>query len=233
MMRYSKLRPALLLLALVALASLAASACWFGDDDDSDGVTPTATSSPVPDTPMPSPSATVTPTVAPTEPPATATPTSQPPTATPPLPAEGVLIEHGNRSSGMVALTFDMGGRVDPALDIMQFLIDNNVRATIFMTGAMAENQNTEAGREVLRIVDRHRDQFDLGNHSYTHPDFRTLTPAQMRDEISRTEAAIAPHTSLDPRPLFRPPLGGWDQEVVSVLAGAGYPYTIMWDIDT
>jgi peptidoglycan/xylan/chitin deacetylase (PgdA/CDA1 family) len=200
----------------------------------------------VPDTPKPSPSPSVSPATAtptaqaatPTAQAATATPTTAAPTPTstptqPPAPVEGTLIEHGDRGSGKVALTFDMGGRVDPALDIMQFLIDNNVRSTIFMTGAMAENQNTEAGRDVLRILDANRDQFDLGNHSYTHPDFRQLSPEQMRDELSRTADAIAPYTSLDPRPLFRPPLGAWDDDVVSVVADAGYPYVIMWDIDT
>lgn len=226
-------RSAFQVLLVAILAAFVASACWFGgDDDDEPSPTPSPSASPTPSSTPTTAPATATPT--PTEEPPTPTPTSPPPTPTPPpLPAEGVVIEHGDRGSGMVALTFDMGGRVDPALDIMQFLIDNNVRATIFMTGAMAENQNTDAGREVLRIVTENQHLFDLGNHSYTHPDFRTLTPDQMRSEISRTETAVAPHTTLDMRPLFRPPLGAWDDEVVSVLAEVGYPYVIMWDIDT
>ena len=38
-----------------------------------------------------------------------------------------------------VALTFDMGGRMDPAVDIMNFLVDNEVCATIFATGVMSQ----------------------------------------------------------------------------------------------
>jgi len=126
-----------------------------------------------------------------------------------------------------------MGGRVEPALDIMNWLIDNDVPATIFMTGAMAENPNTDAGRQVLAMVDAHQNLFELGNHSYTHTDFRELDAAAMRSELERTEAAVAPHTSLDMRPLFRPPYGGVDQDVLNGVGAAGYAYTIMWDVDT
>jgi len=133
----------------------------------------------------------------------------------------------------MVALTFDMGGRVEPALDIMNWLIEHGVHATIFMTGAMAANANTEAGREVLRLIAAHPGQLALGNHSDTHPDFTTLTPAAMRAELERTEAAIAAVTRLSPRPYFRPPFGAYSAAVVSGAASAGYPYTVTWDIDT
>ncbi|MEX1103968.1 MAG: polysaccharide deacetylase family protein, partial [Dehalococcoidia bacterium] len=219
--------------AAIALAVLVVVLVRAGDDD-----TPAA-----PETATPTPPVTVEvpPTAtpgSPTAPVATATPTpttvpgSPTPTATS-LPATGTVFEHGDRGSNTIALTFDMGGRVDPALDIMNWLIDNEVHATIFMTGAMAENQNTDAGREVLALIDAHPDLFDLGNHSYTHPDFRDLTAQQMRDELSRTESAVAKSASMSMRPWFRPPFGGWDDEVVRTVAAAGYSGTIMWDIDT
>jgi peptidoglycan/xylan/chitin deacetylase (PgdA/CDA1 family) len=133
----------------------------------------------------------------------------------------------------MVALTFDMGGRVEPALDIMNWLIAHRVSATIFMTGAMAESPNTEAGREVLRLVAAHPDLFDLGNHSYSHPDFRELSREQMAQELERTEGAIAQVVGVSPRPWFRPPFGGVDADVVAGASAAGYSRTVMWDVDT
>ena len=197
---------------------------------------PTATpASPAPTATVatPTPTATATAARTPTPPAATATPTrATPPTATPP-PASGRLLTNGPRDSGLVALTFDMGGRVEPALDIMNWLITNRVHATIFMTGAMAENQNTGAGREVLRLVAAHPELFALGNHSDTHPDFTTLGAAAMRAELERTEAAIARIVATSPRPFFRPPFGAQNAAVVSAVAAAGYPFTVMWDIDT
>jgi peptidoglycan/xylan/chitin deacetylase (PgdA/CDA1 family) len=131
----------------------------------------------------------------------------------------------------MVALTFDMGGRTDPAIAIMGWLEDHGVPATIFMTGASVDS--TTAGRQVISIVNAHPDLFDLGNHSYGHPDLTTLTAGQVADELRRAEAAIAAHADQSPRPLFRPPSGGWDSEVLAGAGAAGYRWTVMWDVDT
>jgi peptidoglycan/xylan/chitin deacetylase (PgdA/CDA1 family) len=126
-----------------------------------------------------------------------------------------------------------MGGRVGDALAIVDLLIDRGIHASIFMTGAMADNVNTDAGRRVLARVDAHPDLFTLGNHSYTHRDFRDLSAAAIRDEIRRTEAAIRPYCSQDLRPFFRPPNGGYDDDVLAAVGAAGYRYTVTWDVDT
>lgn len=190
---------------------------------------PTATPVTTPDvapapTPRPSPRSTPSPTAR-----LTARPTVTP---SPTSPAS-VLVSHGSRSRSEIALTLDMGGRVGDALAIMDWLVDHGVHASIFMTGAMAANANTDAGRQVLGIVDERPDQFTLGNHSYTHRDFRTLTAAEIRDELRRTDAAIAPFCDQDPRPFFRPPSGGHDADVLAAIGAAGYRQTVMWDIDT
>lgn len=140
------------------------------------------------------------------------------------------FVTHGARTGEEVALTFDMGGRVGDAIAIVDWLVDHNVRASIFMTGAMADNPNTDAGRRVLAIVDAHSELLTLGNHSYTHRDFRDLTASQIRDELRRTESAIAPYCSQDLRPFFRPPNGGYDEDVLAAVGAAGYRYTLTWD---
>jgi peptidoglycan/xylan/chitin deacetylase (PgdA/CDA1 family) len=126
-----------------------------------------------------------------------------------------------------------MGGRVGDALAIVQWLVDHDVHATIFTTGAMADNVKTDAGRQVLGIIDAHPDLFTLGNHSYTHRDFRNLSAAEIREELRRTEIAFAPWCSQDPKPFFRPPNGGVDGDVLAAVGAAGYRYTVTWDIDT
>jgi len=126
-----------------------------------------------------------------------------------------------------------MGGRVGDALAIVDWLVDHEVHASVFITGAMADSVNTDAGRTVLGIVDAHPELFTLGNHSYTHRDFRDLSDAQIRDELRRTEDAIAPFCSQDPHPFFRPPSGGYDATVLAAIGHAGYAYTVTWDVDT
>jgi peptidoglycan/xylan/chitin deacetylase (PgdA/CDA1 family) len=126
-----------------------------------------------------------------------------------------------------------MGGRVGDARAIVDWLVRNGIHASIFMTGAMADNPNTEAGRKVLAVVEAHPELFTLGNHSYTHRDFRTLTASEIRDELRRTETAIAPYCSQNLKPFFRPPNGGYDDAVLAAVGAAGYRYTVTWDIDT
>ena len=126
-----------------------------------------------------------------------------------------------------------MGGRVGDAVAIMDWLVANDVHVSVFITGAIAENVNTDAGRRVLAIVDALPELFTLGNHSYTHPDFRKLSATQMRAELRRTEAAVAPFCDQSMRPYFRPPYGGSDAGVLAAVGAAGYGRTVMWDIDT
>src|SRR5262245_2895060 len=77
------------------------------------------------------------PTPAPTTTPASpgASPTSGGGATRPPATGAATVVRHGPRTTKTVALTFDMGGRLDPALDIVAWLVDHDVPATIFPTG--------------------------------------------------------------------------------------------------
>ena len=151
-----------------------------------------------------------------------------------PSPADGgisVVVRHGPRSVDTVALTFDMGGRLDPAIDIMDWLVDANVPATIFPTGQTGTT--TRQGLAALEIVADHRELFDLGNHSWSHPDFRDLDAVAMRDQLDRTESAVLEAVNVSTQPWFRPPFGGVDDQIPAVVGPAGWGYTVLWDVDT
>ena len=169
----------------------------------------------------------------PSLPPATPPPSARPPSALPaPTPvASSTLVSAGSRASTMIALTFDMGGRTDPALAIMTWLRDHDVPATIFLTGASVDG--SDAARQVAAMLNARPDLFDLGNHSYGHPDMTTLSATQVADELRRAEGAIGAYATQSPRPLFRPPYGAWDADVLAGAGSAGYRWTVMWDIDT
>ena len=160
------------------------------------------------------------------------TPTPRPPTPTPVPSSPSVAVFHGGRSTSMVALTFDMGGRTDPAVSVMTWLRDHGVPATIFITGSSVEN--TTAALDVISIINARPDLFDLGNHSYGHhPDMTELSAAQVADELWRAEAAIDRYADQSPRPLFRPPYGAWDAEVLAGAGSIGYRWSVLWDVDT
>jgi peptidoglycan/xylan/chitin deacetylase (PgdA/CDA1 family) len=161
-------------------------------------------------------------------PPPTADPTALPS----PKPSAGspaTVIAHGSRTSKTIALTFDMGGRLDPAVDIVHWLIDHDVHATLFPTGK--SGTTTAQSLAAMRLAAARPDLFDFGNHSWDHPDFRTLTTEQMADQLTRTETALVPVVGST-KPWFRPPFGGWNDTVRTGVAAAGWRYLVMWDVD-
>jgi peptidoglycan/xylan/chitin deacetylase (PgdA/CDA1 family) len=178
--------------------------------------------SPAPPSPSPAPS-TSTPSGAPTA--------SPQPSASQVAVVPANVITHGSRTSNQVALTLDMGGRLDPAVDIMNWLIAHQVHATIFPTG-VAGTTTTE-GQAVLALAKAHPELFDVGNHSWSHPDFTTLTADQMAQQIDSTEAAVGPHVGTTTKPWFRPPYGAWNDAVRYGVAAAGWRHIVMWDVDT
>lgn len=129
-----------------------------------------------------------------------------------------------------MALTFDMGGRLVPALAIVDWLIAHDIPATIFPTGAAA---STATGRAVLTRIAAHPAQLSIGNHSWSHPDFRTLDAAAIEDQLDRTEALLADVAGRSTRPFFRPPYGGQDLRVRTAVGAAGWGFTVTWDVDT
>jgi peptidoglycan/xylan/chitin deacetylase (PgdA/CDA1 family) len=145
-----------------------------------------------------------------------------------------------------VALTFDMGGRLDPAIEIMNFLIANRICTTLFPTGAMSE---TNIGQQVLALVRAHPDLFEIGNHTMHHCDLvrgglgspttapcvtnGTPSAAFIRKELTDAAAILSAATGQQPLPYWRPPYGSFNQAVLDAAASVGYTRTFMWSIDT
>lgn len=138
-----------------------------------------------------------------------------------------MLITRGDTSKRWVALTFDGGGNnayTDKLLDILR---DAHVHVTFFVLGDSIMLRPDLLQRMV-------REGHELGNHSYHHPDFRTLTPAQMRRELERTELVVqkAIGDSATTRPYVRLPYGSHNRQVVETMIAAGY-IPIQWSIDS
>jgi peptidoglycan/xylan/chitin deacetylase (PgdA/CDA1 family) len=192
----------------------------------------------------------VTPRPAPTPSPATPRPT-QPPsggggcTARNRVAAGGVQVFRTIPNAGPgVALTFDMGGRMDPAVDIMNFLVANRVCATIFATGVMSQ---TAQGQQVLGIIRAHPELFEIANHTMYHCDLvrggggspstapctGTFDANRIRKEMTDAEAILRAGTGQNPQPYWRPPYGSHSEAVLNAVASVGYTKTFMWDIDT
>lgn len=249
-MRASAIHRACMALAAAALLASCASPAASPSPSVPRGATPTASATFQPaDTP---PAATP---ADPTTPPPTPVPTIAP---TPPPATAGCTA--GNRLTAgapetystipgagpAVALTFDMGGRLDPGLDIMNLLVASGVCATIFPTGAMAQ---TAEGQQVLAIVAAHPELFEIGNHTMHHCDLvrggggsPSTAPCQtggapsadfIRTQLTDAASILSDGTGQDPQPYWRPPYGAINAAVIEAAASVGYTKTFMWDIDT
>jgi peptidoglycan/xylan/chitin deacetylase (PgdA/CDA1 family) len=124
-----------------------------------------------------------------------------------------------------MALTFDCGASAVPTPAILDALQAHGIRATFFPTGQWVQ-QNPELSR---RIASEH----ELANHSFTHPDFATLTDAQIVAEMERAERMIQETTGQSTYPLWRPPFGSRNARILRVVAEAGWPYEIYWTADS
>jgi peptidoglycan/xylan/chitin deacetylase (PgdA/CDA1 family) len=148
-------------------------------------------------------------------------------------------------AANQVALTFDMGGRLTPARDIVNQLILDRVCTTFFPTGAMT---STAEGQAVMQLIGRHPYLFELGNHTQHHCDLvrggggspssapcagTGYSDQRIRDEMRLAEAKLRAVSGLEPRPYWRPPYGSHDARVRNLVAGVGYTKTFMWDVDT
>ncbi|HEY7526937.1 MAG TPA: polysaccharide deacetylase family protein [Candidatus Limnocylindria bacterium] len=151
------------------------------------------------------------------------------------------VVRRTSGAGSRVALTFDMGGRLDPALRIMRYLLLSGVCTTIFPTGDAAQ---TSTGRAVIEMAARYPAIFEVGNHTMNHCDLvrgggnadcpaSRPNDARVRQELQDAAALIQPLAGESPIPYWRPPFGSYDSALLAVAASVSYSKTIMWDIDT
>jgi peptidoglycan/xylan/chitin deacetylase (PgdA/CDA1 family) len=111
----------------------------------------------------------------------------------------GPSVWRGNPRGRAIALTFDDGpSRATPA--ILDILADYGVAATFFQCG-----RNVERAPELALAVCA--GPHEIGNHSFSHPNFALTRPTFIGDEFQRAQDAIAEATSRKPA-LMRPPYG-------------------------
>ncbi len=168
---------------------------------------------------------------------------SIPPAATPvifvgqslviPVPGEAVgnsasqIIGKGTLSPGtkQVALTFDSGWLFDQTISLLDTLDQYGVTATFFPRALWVKEHPDLAWEIASR-------GHTIGNHSLTHPHMKGLNADQIRQEMRESTEIIQSTTGVRPY-LFRPPFGEYNQLMLDILGQEGYPYSIMWTVDT
>lgn len=121
------------------------------------------------------------------------------------------------------ALTFDDGPHRTVTRRILDTLNQLKVVSTYFPVGNVAI-RNPEIIRDF--VASGH----EIGNHSYTHNDLRSMSGEALRYEVTETNKILRSMgaTSI----LFRPPYGRYNQELLQIVREEG-SQAVLWNVDT
>lgn len=124
-----------------------------------------------------------------------------------------------------VALTFDDGPTARTE-KVMEALREFDAPGTFFVLGKLAV---TSRGKRLIAEMEADP-LFLVGNHSYNHPDFKTLNDQRLASEIDTTQEAIVEAGST-PK-FFRFPYGSSDCHTAAAVRARGMRIT-GWHIDS
>ncbi|QCC86835.1 polysaccharide deacetylase family protein [Desulfovibrio desulfuricans] len=135
---------------------------------------------------------------------------------------EGNVIMDQPMRENLCALTFDDGPSINTP-HLLDMLEEYGIPATFFMLGNQAE-RHPDIVRRVLA------EGHEVGNHSYSHPNLRVVSPARKEDELRRTDTILR---NLGATPTFiRPPYGSYDASTEKIAEGLGLT-VILWSMDS
>jgi len=156
---------------------------------------------------------------------------SEPPAAVPPLPTTKGAIPVGKAITEIpvpgpyMAWTIDDGTSPDVVAAYAQMAESTGNRMTFFLNG----NQPswTIHAQRLRPLVAS--GQIQLGNHTWSHPDLRSLSTQGIQDQLKRNEDFIQTTYGVSAKPFYRPPFGYIDARVRNAASAIGYTAPTLW----
>ena len=128
------------------------------------------------------------------------------------------------RADSKVAITFDCAWGSEDIDHILSTLKKHNCKATFFVLGSWAE-KNESAMKKIVA------DDHEIGNHSYNHTHYTTLTKDKMLEDMKKANESIKKACGVSPV-LFRAPSGDYNNAVIEASRSAEMEY-IQWSLDS
>lgn len=135
-----------------------------------------------------------------------------------------LVLQKDRAGSKRVYLTFDDGPNPEVTPRILDILKMNDVRATFYLIG-----QRVEKEMDLVRRM--HDDGHELGNHSYSHVNFQTLSFEEQKQQIEKGDEILA---AIDGREShsFRPPWGKFSIGMLRIMSSRAQPIGY-WSYDS
>lgn len=138
------------------------------------------------------------------------------------LPPDAIFRGHEKKQAVSFAINVAWGEEYIP--DLLQTLQKQNIKVTFFLEGRFAKKHP--------KLVEMIAEQgHEIGNHSYSHPQFSKLGESEMHDEIKKTNEIIQTITGKTPT-LFGPPSGDYNEATLQKVREFSMD-TVMWSLDT
>ena len=135
-------------------------------------------------------------------------------------------ISHGPRGGKKVALTFHGAGDTKIATDLLNILSTTGTHVTVFAVGTFLKS-NPEFAKKILD------GGHDLGNHTMTHTQMKTISAKRVDSEISECAALLKKLTG-NHGAFFRPSGTQFSTPLIRKTAQKyGYKNCISYDVDS
>ena len=121
-----------------------------------------------------------------------------------------------------IALTYDDGPSKANTKTVLKALKKYNARATFMVVGQNVNSNTADLLKQELDLG------CEIGNHSYTHANFKKIGLKKTKNEISKTDSAVKKYAGVTPT-LIRAPYGSFTK---STLKSFTRP-NIFWSVDT
>lgn len=133
-------------------------------------------------------------------------------------------IYRGHPDKPMVSFIINVAWGNEYLPEMLAALKKHQVKASFFLEGRWVKN-NPELAKMIVSAG------HEVGNHSYTHPDMKRISAAQIREQLNKTNEVIEAATGKKSI-WFAPPSGSYRDETVTIAAEFKMK-TVMWTIDT
>jgi peptidoglycan/xylan/chitin deacetylase (PgdA/CDA1 family) len=123
-----------------------------------------------------------------------------------------------------IAMTFDDGPSATLTPKLLDILAAHHIPATFFVIG-----ENVSEHPEI--VARAAREGHEIGNHSWSHPNFAKMSDGAVRRQLQQTDDAIKSATGNSPK-LLRPPYGSITARQKRWIHDEFGYEIILWDVD-
>jgi len=133
-------------------------------------------------------------------------------------------IYQGNPIKEKISFVINVSWGNEYLLEILDIFDAEEIQASFFLVGRWAD-ENRELVKEIYSLG------HEFGNHGYSDPHMKDLTPEAIKEEINLTNKVIQGLTGFQSK-WFSPPYGEKVEKIYAAGAELGM-HTVLWSLDT